>query len=179
VEFDLLAALARAPGRVKSREQLLEEVRARDYEVFDRSIDVHIASLRKQLGDNAKDPRFIKTIRSVGYTFLSPAKSSFGFPKSAALGDRRGSEIGASLEPLRLGMPRATVQWRMKSGASPVLVEPIFQRCAGNSSHFFHHNLFPRRWKIANASMIDVYTPFTASKCSWHHACSELEREAQ
>ena len=72
VEFDLLAALARAPGRVKSREQLLEEVRARDYEVFDRSIDVHIASLRKQLGDNAKDPRFIKTIRSVGYMMIDP-----------------------------------------------------------------------------------------------------------
>jgi DNA-binding response OmpR family regulator len=72
LEFDLLATLARAPGRVKSREQLLEEVRARDYEVFDRSIDVHIAALRKKLGDDAKEPRFIKTIRSVGYMLIDP-----------------------------------------------------------------------------------------------------------
>ena len=51
----------------RPREQLLEEVRApRDYEVFDRSIDVHIASLRKKLGDDAKEQRFIKTIRWVG-----------------------------------------------------------------------------------------------------------------
>jgi DNA-binding response OmpR family regulator len=72
VEFDLLAALARSRGRVKSREQLLEEVRTRDYDVFDRSIDVHIAALRKKLGDDAKEPRFIKTIRAVGYMLINP-----------------------------------------------------------------------------------------------------------
>ena len=72
VEFDLLAALVRAQGRVKSREQLLEEVRTRDYDVFDRSIDVHIASLRKKLGDDAREPRFIKTIRAVGYMLITP-----------------------------------------------------------------------------------------------------------
>jgi len=72
VEFDLLASLARSRGRVKSREQLLEEVRTRDYDVFDRSIDVHIAALRKKLGDDAKEPRFIKTIRAVGYMLINP-----------------------------------------------------------------------------------------------------------
>jgi DNA-binding response OmpR family regulator len=72
VEFDLLASLARARGRVKSREQLLEEVRTRDYDVFDRSIDVHIAALRKKLGDDAKEPRFIRTIRAVGYMLINP-----------------------------------------------------------------------------------------------------------
>src|SRR5207244_1462640 len=51
VEFDLLLSLARARGRVKTRDALLEEIRDRDYEVFDRSIDVHISSLRKKLGD--------------------------------------------------------------------------------------------------------------------------------
>jgi len=60
VEYDLLASLARARGRVKTREQLLEEIRDRNYEVFDRSIDVHISALRKKLGDDAKEPRFIK-----------------------------------------------------------------------------------------------------------------------
>jgi DNA-binding response OmpR family regulator len=72
VEFDLLVALARARGRVKTRETLLEEIRTRDYDVFDRSIDVHIAALRKKLGDDAKDPRYIKTIRSAGYMLINP-----------------------------------------------------------------------------------------------------------
>lgn len=72
VEFDLLHSLVRAAGRVKTREALLDEIRAREYEVFDRSIDVHISSLRKKLGDDAKEPRFIRTVRSAGYLFLRP-----------------------------------------------------------------------------------------------------------
>ena len=73
VEFDLLASLAKAKGRVKSRESLLDECRDRNYDVFDRSIDVHISSLRKKLGDDAKEPRFIRTIRSAGYMMVEPA----------------------------------------------------------------------------------------------------------
>lgn len=76
VEFDLLTALARARGRVKTREQLLEEIRERDYDVFDRSIDVHISALRKKLGDDAREPRFIRTIRAVGYMFIRPGESA-------------------------------------------------------------------------------------------------------
>ena len=72
VEFDLLLTLARSPGRVKTRDQLLEEIRNRDYEVFDRSIDVHISALRKKLGDDAKSPRFIRTFRSAGYMLIHP-----------------------------------------------------------------------------------------------------------
>ena len=72
VEFDLLAALARARGRVKSREQLLEEIRDRNYDVFDRSIDVHISTLRRKLGDDAREPRFIRTVRSAGYMLINP-----------------------------------------------------------------------------------------------------------
>ena len=53
-EFDLLLSLARASGRVKTREQLLLEVADRDFEAFDRSIDVHIASLRKKLGERCQ-----------------------------------------------------------------------------------------------------------------------------
>lgn len=73
VEFDLLASLAKARGRVRTREALLEEIRDRNYEVFDRSIDVHISSLRKKLGDDAKNPRFIRTLRSAGYMLTDPA----------------------------------------------------------------------------------------------------------
>jgi len=72
VEFDLLLTLARSPGRVKTRDQLLEEIRDRDYEVFDRSIDVHISALRKKLGDDAKSPRYIRTFRSAGYMLIHP-----------------------------------------------------------------------------------------------------------
>jgi DNA-binding response OmpR family regulator len=72
VEFDLLASLAKARGRVKSREALLDEIRDRNYDVFDRSIDVHISSLRKKLGDDAKHPRFIRTLRSAGYMLATP-----------------------------------------------------------------------------------------------------------
>ncbi len=72
VEFDLLAGLARARGRVKTREALLDEIRDRHYDVYDRSIDVHISALRKKLGDDAKNPRFIRTLRSAGYMLVSP-----------------------------------------------------------------------------------------------------------
>lgn len=72
LEFDLLACLARARGRVKSREQLVEAIAGRNYDVFDRSIDVHIWSLRKKLGDDPKNPRFIRTCRSVGYMLINP-----------------------------------------------------------------------------------------------------------
>jgi DNA-binding response OmpR family regulator len=72
VEFDLLASLARAAGRVKTREALLEEIRERSYEVFDRSIDVHVSALRKKLDDDPKEPRFIKTVRAAGYMMVNP-----------------------------------------------------------------------------------------------------------
>lgn len=72
VEYDLLASLAKARGRVKSREALLDECRDRNYDVFDRSVDVHISSLRRKLGDDAKSPRFIRTLRSAGYMLVAP-----------------------------------------------------------------------------------------------------------
>jgi len=76
VEFDLLTSLARAKGRVKTREQLLDEIRDRNYEVFDRSIDVHISALRRKLGDDPKASRFIRTVRSAGYMLMNPANNS-------------------------------------------------------------------------------------------------------
>ena len=76
VEFDLLHSLVKARGRVRSREQLLEEIRDRNYDVFDRSIDVHISSLRKKLGDDPKSPRFIRTLRSAGYMLINPESGS-------------------------------------------------------------------------------------------------------
>ena len=72
LEFDLLVTLAKAPGRVRTREQLLEAFSERDYEAFDRSVDVHVHALRKKLGDDPKTPRFIRTVHGVGYVFVNP-----------------------------------------------------------------------------------------------------------
>lgn len=69
LEFSILLSLMKAKGRVKSREDLLEDVSERRFDIFDRSIDVHISQLRKKLGDDAKKPRFILTVRGVGYRF--------------------------------------------------------------------------------------------------------------
>jgi len=70
LEFDLLAALARAPGRVFSRAQLLQQVWGYDFYGDERVIDVHIRSLRARLGDDATDPCLIATVRGVGYKFV-------------------------------------------------------------------------------------------------------------
>lgn len=71
LEFDLLAALASVPGRVFSRAQLLEKVWGWDYYGVDRVVDVHIANIRKQLHDDPDSPRFIGTVRGVGYKFVA------------------------------------------------------------------------------------------------------------
>jgi len=65
-EFELLATLARASGRVLSREQILDALKG-ESEPFDRSIDVHVAKLRAKLEPDPKEPRYIKTVRGVGY----------------------------------------------------------------------------------------------------------------
>jgi DNA-binding response OmpR family regulator len=70
LEFDLLAALAGAPGRVFSRAQLLERVWGYDFYGDERVVDVHIRGLRSRLGDDAADPRLIATVRGAGYKFI-------------------------------------------------------------------------------------------------------------
>jgi two-component system response regulator CpxR len=67
LEFDLLLSLARSAGRVKTRDQLLMDTASRLPNVFDRSVDVHISSLRRKLGDDPRDPEFIVTVRNTGY----------------------------------------------------------------------------------------------------------------
>ncbi len=80
LEFAILAALLKSKGRVKTRERLIEEVSERRFDVFDRSIDVHVSSLRRKLGDDAKNPRFIRTIRGIGYSLHEPEISDFSKP---------------------------------------------------------------------------------------------------
>jgi DNA-binding response OmpR family regulator len=70
-EAGLLAALARRPGAVLSREQLLEAVARRPEEVYERVVDVHVANLRRKLGDDAAAPWLIETIPSTGYRLVA------------------------------------------------------------------------------------------------------------
>jgi DNA-binding response OmpR family regulator len=70
LEFDLLAALARTPGRVLTRQQLLQKVWGYDFFGDERVVDVHIRSIRRALGDSADEPELIGTVRGVGYKFL-------------------------------------------------------------------------------------------------------------
>ena len=67
LEFDVLTVLAGSPGRVFSRAQLLERVWGYDYFGDERVVDVHIRSIRRALGDDVDAPRFIGTVRGVGY----------------------------------------------------------------------------------------------------------------
>ena len=71
LEFDLLAALASAPRRVFTRDQLLQRVWGWDHFGVDRVVDVHVGNLRKALADDASAPRFIGTVRGVGYKFVA------------------------------------------------------------------------------------------------------------
>ena len=72
LDYDLLLALARHPGMVLSRRQLLAAVWDDDAYVDERVVDVHIRSLRRALGDDATHPLIIEAVRSVGYRFLPP-----------------------------------------------------------------------------------------------------------
>jgi DNA-binding response OmpR family regulator len=72
-EFELLGFLVRNPGRVLSRERIMEGTHGINWEAFDRSIDVLISRLRQKLGDEPRQPVFIRTVRGVGYSFMRGA----------------------------------------------------------------------------------------------------------
>ena len=66
-EFDILRVLIERAGRVVSRDRLMELARGAEFGAFDRAIDMHISNIRKKLGDSPRSPRWIRTIRGVGY----------------------------------------------------------------------------------------------------------------
>jgi len=69
-QFELLLLLARQPGRVFSRMQLVEALQGGAYEGYERTVDAHMKNIRRALGDDARDPQFIQTVRGVGYRFV-------------------------------------------------------------------------------------------------------------
>jgi two-component system alkaline phosphatase synthesis response regulator PhoP len=72
VEFKLLGVLAKEPGRVFSRANLIEEALGYDFEGFDRTIDVHVLNLRKKMELDPSHPKYIRTVYGVGYKFMGP-----------------------------------------------------------------------------------------------------------
>jgi DNA-binding response OmpR family regulator len=74
-EFRLLSGLMRRPGRVFSRDDLIDAIHGDDDPgIIDRTIDVHLGRLRRKLRDDATDPRYIATVRTVGYKFVAPVE---------------------------------------------------------------------------------------------------------
>jgi two-component system phosphate regulon response regulator OmpR len=73
-QFDLLVAMAERAGRVLTRDQIMEAVRGRELEAFDRSIDVHMGRIRMAIEDDHKTPERILTVRGVGYVFAKQQK---------------------------------------------------------------------------------------------------------
>lgn len=74
LEFNLLAAMAAAPGVVFTRAQLLERVWGDEFTADDHLVDVHVANLRRKLGDDPARPRFVETVRGVGYRLRGAAR---------------------------------------------------------------------------------------------------------
>ncbi len=68
-QFDLLVVLAQSPGRVLSRDQIMDALKGHPMEAYDRSIDVHISRIRALIEDDPKEPRRVLTVRGVGYVF--------------------------------------------------------------------------------------------------------------
>ncbi len=68
-QFDLLVVLAQAPGRVLSRDQIMDALRGHPLEAFDRSIDVHISRIRQAIEEDPRNPRRVLTVRGAGYVF--------------------------------------------------------------------------------------------------------------
>ncbi len=68
-QFKLLELLSRSPGRVLSRDQLMDGLKGEDLQAFDRSIDVHISRIRAEIEDDPKHPRRVITVRGAGYVF--------------------------------------------------------------------------------------------------------------
>lgn len=72
-EFEILATMAAHPGRVYSRLQLLEAVSGDAFEGYERTIDAHVKNIRKKIGDDPKEPRYIRTVFGVGYKVEAPS----------------------------------------------------------------------------------------------------------
>ena len=77
-QFDLLVVMAQSPGRVLSRDQIMDLLKGHPMEAFDRSIDVHISRIRAVIEDDPKNPRRVLTVRGAGYVFAKKQDAEGG-----------------------------------------------------------------------------------------------------
>lgn len=110
LEFDLLLCLMRSAGRVLNRDTLLDEIAGRDYDVFDRSIDVHISSLRRKPGDDSKNPWYIKTVPGKSINHLAERLSGFVHGQKRFLGDIS-HELNSPLARMQFSI---LIEWMVK-----------------------------------------------------------------
>jgi DNA-binding response OmpR family regulator len=75
MEYQLLRLFAANPGRTFNRDEILNELRGIDAQLFSRSVDILVSRLRQKLGDTSRQPRFIKTVWGTGYAFIAPEAS--------------------------------------------------------------------------------------------------------
>jgi DNA-binding response OmpR family regulator len=83
-QFDLLVVLAQSPGRVLSRDQIMDSLKGHPLEAFDRSIDVHISRIRAVIEDDPKVPRRVLTVRGAGYVFAKKQDVDDANPNAGA-----------------------------------------------------------------------------------------------
>ncbi len=74
-EFDLLAAFVKRPQQILSRDDIMDVLKGRQADVFDRSIDIQVSRLRRKLGDHPREPRLIRTVRNAGYLFTADVQA--------------------------------------------------------------------------------------------------------
>jgi DNA-binding winged helix-turn-helix (wHTH) protein len=96
-EFDLLQTLAHSPGRVMSRETLLDAIAGREAEAFDRTIDVYVGRLRRKIEADPKQPRLIVTVPGVGYRLAAKPKLAKPQPDADQPSDEAASHARAGI----------------------------------------------------------------------------------
>ena len=96
-EFDLLLTLARSPGRVMSRETLLDAIAGREAEAFDRTIDVYVGRLRRKIEADPKQPRLIVTVPGVGYRLTAKPRLANRQPDGEQRSDEAAIHAGAGI----------------------------------------------------------------------------------
>lgn len=94
-EFKLLVTLARFPGQVYSRMDLVEKVLGYDFEGYERTIDSHVKNLRAKLGDDPRNPTWLYTVHGVGYRFDVPGKDAKSTAKSSGVAARQAKSAKA------------------------------------------------------------------------------------
>ena len=98
-QFDLLVLLAERAGRVQTREQIMAALGQEGWDSVDRSIDVHVSRIRNAIEEDAKHPRFVRTVRGAGYVFSPESGPSVGIDEGSGRSVPRDADRDPESEP--------------------------------------------------------------------------------